>query len=695
MNSKAWHKNTENDFTTLFLKIAKNMMALPTEKAFFETILADIGEALHASRVIITRYTNPYWSCDYIWNKDPNAPEKKENLQNINFDFLLKADDPKLDFLQGHAIVIDDISKEKDTFRREQLQAHNIFSLLTMPLFDKGKCIGFLGVDTDKEIDSWASDRLETVETLGYLIQGAMEHFRVRHIMLEEEEETHKILNTFPIPLYIVNPEKYEFIFLNKAGKELIRPESFRSKKCYEILYDFNEPCPFCSMGEYKDNKPPKVWIHRNEKFSTDFTLIESALDWGNVQDAHIVMFIDISESLALQKKQILERETFHAKSRFLANMSHELRTPVNGIEGMCRMAEKKNISPAVGNYLEKIKFLSRSLLNIINNILDFSKIEAGKMDLENAPFHLHSTLATFKENFLQEAQAKRLDASFYIAENVPPYLMGDSLRFMQIVQNLAYNAIKFTDHGSVSLTIAWENISQEENGTLTLTLKDTGIGISEEQIAVLFDLFYLGDASFTRKHGGTGIGLPVVQGLVQLMNGHISVQSKIKEGSVFTCTLPFSIAKNQPHVLEAPLHETANTQVSGTRVLLAEDNDINVIIALEALSSLGCEVTVAAHGEQVLQLVSNSEFDIILMDIEMPRMNGHEATQKLRENPKFKDLPIIAMSAHSVQEMKDLGIGEGMQDYISKPFNLQRLHQVIYLYAKNMQNIPSSNKQH
>ncbi len=695
MNCKAWHKNTENDFTALFLKIAKNMMALPAEEAFFETILADIGEALHASRVIITRYAKTHWSCDYLWNADSKAPEKKEDLQNIDFDSFLEANSAKLNFLQGHAIVIDDVTKEKNTFLRKELQAHNVFSVISMPLFDKGECIGFLGVDTHKEMDSWASDRLETVETLGYLIQGAMEHYRVRRIMFEEDEESTKILNTFPIPLYIVNPQSYTFVFLNKAGKELIRPENFQSKKCYEILYDFNEPCPFCSIGEYKDNKPPKVWIHRNEKFSTDFTLIESSLDWGDVQDAHIVMFIDISESLALQKKQLLERETFQAKSRFLANMSHELRTPVNGIEGMCRMAEKKNINPAVGNYLEKIKFLSRSLLSIINNILDFSKIEAGKMDLENAPFHLHNTLATFKENFLQEAQAKHLDASFYVAENVPPHLMGDSLRFIQIVQNLAYNAIKFTDHGSVALTITWENIVQEENGTLTLTLKDTGIGISEEQISVLFDLFYLGDASFTRKHGGTGIGLPVVQGLVHLMNGHISVQSKVNEGSVFTCTLPFSLAKNQPHALEAPLHETADTQVSGTRVLLAEDNDINVIIALEALSSLGCEVTVAAHGEQVLQLASSSDFDIILMDIEMPRMNGQEATQKLRENPKFQDLPIIAMSAHSVQEMKDLGMGEGMQDYISKPFNLQHLHQIIYLYAKNIQHKPSSKKQH
>ncbi len=686
MSHSASHKNIEKNVTTLFLEISKTMMALPDEKAFFKAILAKIGTTLQASRVFIMRYTKPYWNCEHYWLENPQLLEKYGSLQNVNLDYLFNAEEANHSFLQGHALYIDDVTQEKNAVRKAQLQAQDAHSLIAMPLFDDGQCIGFLGIDQSRKTEHWASSRLETVETLGYLLQGVMAHFKMQRMGQKEEEEAQKILDVFPIPLYIVNPETYTFILLNKAAREFIKTNTPGEEKCYKILHDFDEPCTFCSIGEHEIGGAPKVWTKHNDKFNADFTLIESCISWSSIDKAHITVFIDISDSLALQKKQLLEKETVKAKARFLANMSHELRTPVNGIEGMSLMAERKNANPIVANYLEKIKFSSRLLLNVINNILDFSKIEAGKMELENVFFQLRDTFKVLEQNFLQEAAAKQLQATFSIADTVPKTLLGDPLRVLQIVQNIAYNAIKFTERGNVSIEFTWSAQENTTEGILTIIVSDTGIGISKEQIAPLFDLFYLGDASFTRRHGGTGIGLPVVQGFVKLMQGQISVESEVGKGSIFTCTLPFTVPQKEDSCLDANLNEVNCPDLVGTRVLLAEDNDINIIIALEALEDFGCDVDVANDGLQVLEMTATHDYDIILMDVEMPRMNGLEATKKLRENPLFHDIPIIAMSAHSVQEMKELGMGEGMQDYISKPFAPLRLRQIISLYAKNIQ---------
>ncbi len=687
MNSKTSPQIHGKDFCSLFLEISRNMIDLPNEKAFFETILPKIGMALQANRVIIARRTTTLWHCEYLWLKDEHLFDKYGNIQEIDLNLLFETKYDNESFLQGHALIIEDASQEKNLQRKKHLEQYDINSLISMPLFDEGTCIGFLGVDQSQKINRWASEHLEIVETLGYLIQGIMAHFKVRAIGQKEEEEAQKILDAFPIPLYIVNPSNYEFILFNKAGKEFVKLADYKSTKCYEILYDFDSPCPFCSIGEHKVGGVPKVWTQHNEKFHTDFTLIESCIPWGNIQEAHTVVFIDISDSLALQKKQVLERETVKAKARFLANMSHELRTPVNGIEGMSLMAEKKNTNPIVASYLEKIKFSSRILLNVINNILDFSKIEAGKMELEHVFFQLRDSFKTLEQHFVQEAEAKHLQASFSIAENVPQMLLGDPLRLLQVVQNIAYNAIKFTEKGHVSIEISWKPQENTHAGILNITVSDTGIGISEKQMAPLFDLFYLGDASFTRRHGGTGIGLPVAQGFVKLMQGQINVESVVDKGSTFTCTIPFSVPQKMDSCLDATLTEIDCPDLVGTRVLLAEDNDINVIIALEALEDFGCDVDVATNGLEVLELTAHNDYDIVLMDVEMPQLNGLEATKKLRENPRFNHLPIIAMSAHSVQEMKELGMGEGMQDYISKPFAPQRLRHLISLYTKKEQN--------
>jgi signal transduction histidine kinase/ActR/RegA family two-component response regulator len=414
-------------------------------------------------------------------------------------------------------------------------------------------------------------------------------------------------------------------------------------------------------------------------------------------------MLEDLRRKAAETLQALRQAETSNqAKTQFLANMSHEIRTPLNGVVGMIELMRLTEMSEAQRGYAEQASQSSQALLRLVDDILDLSRIEAGRLELERAPFHLPTLVRDLRVLFADQARAKGLTLSVSIPNNLNVLLIGDKHRLLQVLVNLVGNAVKFTQQGAVAVSVSRTGLA-DGLATVRFEIADTGIGVPADKQALIFDAFSQADASMTRRYGGTGLGLSIARQLCQMMGGDIGVTSKVGVGSTFWFTVRMEVGDGVPPVLVLPpapvvvgSHEpkprTAEGGVSAVarefqaalqaagrsevRVLLVEDNAANMRVTKALLEILGCTVTPAFNGLAAVEAYRTGAFDLVLMDCQMPEMDGYEATRTIRqfETVEGRHTPIVALTAHAMAGSRESSLAAGMDDQLTKPLTMAAL---------------------
>jgi PAS domain S-box-containing protein len=618
-----------------------------------------------------------------------------DEIQNRMIDDLIVPDE-----LREEAIKIDEVALAKgtgsvETVRKDKFGKRINVSLIASSVIANDKTIAFLGIYRD--IGAEIKSRL--MQEIQYNISTvALQDSDIFDIYPTIVKEIGKLwnVNNFFIALYNREKDTLTFPFFaderdhfqETAAKNTLTGWVIRNNKA--VLLDENDILKIEKTGAISlVGSPCKIWM--GVPLKMDDEVIGAiclqdykSIDAFNNDDLQVFEFIANQIVLTLQRRRMLDNlimarkraeEAAFSKQQFMSTMSHEIRTPLNEVIGITNLLYQGNPREDQMEYIKTLRFSANHLLMLVNDILDYNKMEAGKIVFEKTEFDLGSMLEDIKRSYSHRAQEKGISFSVEKSPDLPESLVGDPVRLNQVISNLLSNAMKFTSDGGVTLSVSVKE-RQDSRTVLEFSVTDTGIGIAKEKLGEIFESYAQASDDTTRKYGGTGLGLAICKRLVDLQGGKISVSSVPGKGSVFTFSIEYTIPASDVKAADQGTTETMKDLV-GKKILVAEDNKINFFVANKFLESWGVIVTHVENGSLALEEVKKQEFDLILMDLHMPVMDGIEATRIIRNMPdrKISQMPIVALTAAVMSEAQDKIENLAINDYVLKPFKPKDLY--------------------
>ena len=703
---------TRLKYEKLVSSISRDALNVKNVGKFLSDAISQIGECLDVTRSFIFTYNklNDTVSNVFEWVKadEYSIKHKMQHMQIKKFPNLIN-------LLRSSDIVdIYDVSEMKDDLAGDFILGNGIKSLICMPLFVGKGFYGFIGVEQSDRNRKWMNVGTDILQPIASIMCNVIEKKIAENTLKVSNTKYHSLflnmLDGFTYNKIILDknrkPVDYIILEANNAFEKMVRKkrEDILERKHTELFIDYHE-----DDDEWIKQCGEVALTGKDKRLQVYDTTAKRWCDvklYSPKKYYFAIIMYDITEQRKtndeLLKAKEAAEEANKAKSEFLANMSHEIRTPLNGIKGMIDLTLLSELSDEQRENLQIAKSCSKSLLNVIKDILDFSKIEAGKMLLENIDFDLIDVIRKTLKPHKMSAKDKGIEVLCSISKDVPRYVKGDPSRLQQVLNNLLSNAVKFTDSGNINLSV--NKLDELYNGHVKVkfSVSDTGIGIAKEDMTKIFQNFSQVDGTITRRFGGTGLGLAISKRLVRLMNGNIWVKSKVGVGSKFYFTIDFCSSKgvhvsDVTQIISADVgfeDEEINTAVS--KVLLVEDNEMNIIVTKSMLLKKKCDVRCARSGREAVEIIKNNEFDMIFMDIQMPEMDGIQATKLIRNIEKDKKIhtPIIALTAYALQGDKERFIDAGMDYYLSKPINMKELFSVVDRFSRSKVNDKSEVKQ-
>ncbi|PRZ21697.1 PAS domain S-box protein [Flavobacterium granuli] len=656
--------------------------------AILSDVLIIMGKATKSKRVYYYQkeIDEKLISQKYRWFcGEDTLTEKNPTLQNIPYAYFEELLHPLL----NNEIYKASVSEIKNKSLRKKLVDLNVKSLILFPVFVKKEFHGFLGFDDSTEQRNWSEDEINILQTLARNIASSIERIENETAIYESEEKFRLLANNIPGTVYLA---KYDAdatkIYINDEIEKLTGyPKSaFLSKELrfMDLILPEERDEIIRDQINAIENGRTIHSIYRIRRKDQEIAWVEEfgEVIYKNGEIAYLEgIYIDITTRKktenAIKEKEYAEAAN-KAKSEFLANMSHEIRTPLNGIIGFTDLLMKTKLEEIQKKHMLTVNQSAQSLLEILNDILDFSKIEAGKLDLNIEKQEIKEIVNQSMDLVLFASIQKNLRLEINISPEVPIYVWADIVRLKQILINLLTNAIKFTDKGSIELKVSILKRIDNSQATIRFAVIDSGIGILEENQTKIFKAFSQEDNSTTRKYGGTGLGLTISNQLLALMDSHLQLKSTINKGSTFYFDLDLKIS-NQVVEDTAPtntpmIYDTVQIKEEliskQLKIMLVEDNKINMLLLKTIIKNLFSEATISEiqNGKDAVDQFETIKPDIIFMDIQMPIMNGYEATREIRNLESGQKTPIIAITAGVEKEEKNKCLEAGMNDYISKP---------------------------